>query len=160
MPTFRNLHEFYQLMKNPTQVAIDYVCDKVLTEINLQMVRLGIGTHESFYESTGEFYEAWTQSVVKRFGDYISSSIYYDSSKVNSDPENFVHGSYFWSGGDDVSEILPDLIFGGTSGDLFGSGYWTDKRDAWVPTMQRLNKSFDKWIKEGFKKSNFNIEKS
>lgn len=157
MPTFRNLHEFYKLMVEPTNTAIDYVCDKILTELEVQLVNQGIGTHDSFYENTGEFYEAWKQSLVQRVGDYISSKVYYDENEVTAVPERFTHGSFYWTGGDDVSNILPDLIFGGKSGDLFGTGYWTDKRDAWTPTMNRLDRSFNKWIKEGFKKGGFNI---
>lgn len=158
MPTFRNLHEFYQLMMNPTEIAINYVCDKILTELELQMVNQGIGTRDSFYENTGEFYDAWKQDFVQRAGMYIKSKIYYDEDDVNSVPESFTHGSYYWTGGDDVSDILPDLIFGGNSGDIFGTGYWTDKRDAWTPTLNRLDKSFHKWIKEGFKKGGFSIQ--
>lgn len=158
MPTFKNLQEFYQIMFDPTEMAIDYVCDKILTELEIQMVNQGIGMGGVVYEPTGEFYEAWRQGVTQRVGKYIQSNIVYDSDVVHSDPDNFIHGSNYWSGGTDVSEILPDLIFGGTSGELFGTGFWTDKRDAFTPTMKRLNKSFNKWLKEGFKQAGFSIK--
>lgn len=158
MPTFRNLEEFIMQMIDPTELAIDYVCDKILDELNIQMVSKGIGTHSNqFYDNTGEFYEAWKQGLNQRIGNFIKGSVYYDENEVHANPSTFTHGSYFWSGGDDVSDILPDLIFGGKSGDIFGTGFWTDERDAWTPTINRLNKSFGKWLKEGFKKSGFII---
>jgi len=160
MPTFRNLDEFLKIISDPTEHAINYICDKILTELEVQMVSQGIGTRSnSFYQNTGEFYNAWKQGITENVRGYIKNKVYYDPSEVHSDPSNFVHGSYYWSGGDDVSDILPDLIFGGKSGGLFGEGFWTDERDAWSPTMSRLNKSFGKWLKEGFYEAGFSITK-
>ena len=44
------------------------------------------------------------------------------------------------------------------NGDLFGEGYWTKNRDAWSPTIVRMNRSFGKWIVEGFAMSGFSVK--
>lgn len=157
MPTFSNLEEFYKVIFDPTQEAIEYVCDKILTELNLQIAQKGIGMGGSVYDPTGEFYEAWQQGITERVGKHIQTIVGYEADTVHSYPDDFIHGSNYWSGGTDVSDILPDLIFGGKSGDLFGEGFWTDERDAWTPTMNRIEKSFNKWLKEGFKQAGFSI---
>jgi hypothetical protein len=157
MESFSNLEELYKLMFDATQDAIEYVCDKILTELNLQMAQKNIGMGGVVYEPTGEFYEAWQQGVTERVGKYIQTVVGYEADTVHSIPDEFIHGSNYWSGGNDVSDILPDLIFGGKSGDFFGQGFWTEERDAWTPTIQRIDKSFDKWLKEGFKQAGVSI---
>lgn len=157
MYLFRNLQEFYAVIRKNTIIAIDYVTEKMLEELNLQMVSKKIGLHNSVYQNTGEFYSAWKSEMATRVGQYFMASVRYDGDSLSLDPDNFIHGSNFYDV-DDVRDILPYLIFGGNSGDLFGEGYWTKNRDAWSPTITRMNRSFGKWIVEGFAMSGFSVK--
>ena len=158
MATFKNLEEFYAIIGNPTNKAIDYVVDKILTELNLQMVNKKIGLNENaFYSPTGEFYNAWRADITTRVGQYFKTSVSFHGDELSVDPDNFVHGSNFY-GIDDVRDIMPYIIFGGNSGDLFGKGFWTKRRDAWSPTISRLNRSFSRWIVEGFSSAGFQVK--
>lgn len=158
MYLFKNLDEFYAVVQKHAVTAIDYVTEKMLQELNLQMASKKIGlNNNSSYTPTGEFYSAWKSDIATRLGQYFTSSVRYDGDSLSLDPDNFVHGSNCYEI-DDVRDILPWIIFGGNSGDLFGKGFWTQSRDAWTPTISRMNKSFGKWIVEGFKYSNFYIK--
>lgn len=157
MALFKNLTEFYSLIHFATVGTIDYVSDKILEELNIQMVQKKIGLHNSFYQSTGDFYSAWKADITSRLGEYFQTSIRFDGDSMSLDPDNFVHGSNFYDV-DDVRDIMPYIVFGGQSGGLFGDGYWRDNRDAWSPTISRLNKSFNKWIIEGFRANGFSVK--
>ena len=117
---FSNLNELVTVFHNPITVAIDYVTNKIIEELQMQMTSMKIGLNSnSFYTPTGEFYEAWKQGIVKNLGSLFSSEVYYDPSNMSVDPENFIHGSnYYYT--DDVRDILPYIIFQGNAGHIFG----------------------------------------
>lgn len=154
---FKNLDELYDLFRDPAEQVIDYICAKIIDEININLVQQGIGLRGNFYEPTGQFYEAWKQGITENVGKLIRGSVGYDSDGMMCVPDAFIHGSNYWSGGDDVRDILPDLIFGGKSGGIFGQGFWTDERDAWSPTIAKIDASFDKWVKEGFRQAGVKV---
>lgn len=152
MGEFRNLNELIAQFANPTTIAINYVTDKIIEELQMQMADMKIGLNSnSFYTPTGEFYDAWKQGMVTNLSGVFSSDVHYDPSSMSLDADNFTHGSNYWGGGDDAREILPWIIFGGNAGDLFGEGFWRDRRDAWGNAIKRVNRSFNKWLAEGFK---------
>ena len=157
LATFKNLSEFYNLIDKATIKTIDYVTDRLVSELNANMIEKGIGLHDSFYSQTGDFYTAWKTEIASRVGEYFSSSLRFDGDSMRLDPDNFTHGSNYYDI-NDVRDIMPYIIFGGMAGDLFGAGYWTRKRDAWSPTMSRMDRSFGKWLKEGFAQNGFDIK--
>lgn len=157
MGEFRNLNELIMLIDKPTIVAIEYVTDKIIEELQMQISSKGIGLgNNSFYTSTGEFYDAWKAEIATRIGNYFQSVVYFASDTLTNKPDEFIHGSNYY-GDSDVRDMMPYIIFGGNSGDLFGNGFWQSARDAWSPTISRLNRSFNKWIIEGFKISGLTI---
>lgn len=159
MYLFKNLSEFYACIHNPTVIAVDYVVDKIMDELEIQMVNKRIGLNSnSFYTPTGDFYRAWKSEITTRVGQYFTNKVKFDGDSMTLDPNNFIHGSNYYDV-NDVRDIMPDIIFGGQSGDLFGEGFWTHGRDAWSPTISRINKSFGKWIIEGFKYAGFTVKK-
>ena len=161
MGEFRNLNELILQFANPTTIAINYVTDKIIEELQMQMADMKIGLNSnSFYTPTGEFYDAWKQGIVSNMMGTFSSDVHYETASLSLDPDNFTHGSNYWGGGDDARFILPDIIFGGHAGDLFGEGFWTTERDAWTKCMQRLTRSFNKWMSEGFKLSGITLDKA
>lgn len=156
---FSNLSQLLVLMDIPMKIAVDYVTDKILDELNIQMVNQRIGLNEnSFYEPTGEFYSAWRNEISARVGDIVSGKVDFDPTMLSLDTDNFIHGSNYYDSGNDVRDIMPWIIFGGNSGSFFGNGFWRDSRDAWTPTMNTLTSSFNRWVKEGFMKSGISIQ--
>ena len=153
--TFHNLSELAVIMEAPSKIAIEYVTDKIIDELNIQIATQKIGLNSnSFYEPTGEFYSAWKSEINSRLGEYMSGQVGFDYSTLSLDMDNFTHGSNY---GGDVREFMPDIIFGGRSGGLFGEGFWTQERDAWTPTVEKINASFSMWLREGFAKAGFSI---
>lgn len=167
---FANTNElenwFYPIAIN----ALNYVTAKMLEEIKKDIESKNIGSGGVVYESTGEFKEAWVQEYAKRYGDEgVIADVHYDGSLLSlandpseDYPNNFVHGSgytkrnpYYIS---DVRNVLPEIIFEGLAGEIFGSGFWTQSRNAWKPFISRTNRSFSKWLREGFKESGLVIK--
>lgn len=160
---FSNTIEMENIFSEIAINALNYVTGKMVDEIQKEIEAKNIGTGlGSIYQPTGEFKEAWFQEYAKRHGDTIEGSIYYDGGYLSlandpneSYPNNFIHGSgytktnpYYIS---DVRDKLPDIIFEGLAGDIFGKGFWnSSNRDAWNPFLSRVNKSFAKWLREGF----------
>ena len=159
MGMFKNLNEFYVLINSCTTRTIAYVVDKIFDELNVQMINKRIGLHDSYYQPTGDFYSAWKADVASRVGEFFQTSIRFDGDSMTLDPDNFVHGSRYYET-EDVRDMMPYLIFGGNSGGLFGDGYWTKNRDAWSRTISRIDRSFNKWIVEGFKINGFSVKLS
>jgi len=95
----------------------------------------------------------WEKKPLKSSGRGISYQIYADSDLLSHDPDDFIHGSNYWIGGDDIRDMLIDLVAGGGSGPLFGSGFWTAARDFWTPFLEMLeNGTVNKILESEFKK--------
>lgn len=166
---FQNTSEMISVFEKPMRIAISHVITKMIEEVQNEIDSFGVGTvgFNSVYEGTGEFREAWTgtvtPSMIERMYDVAISSVTaigemgYDSSLIKtSDEANFIHGSRYSN--KDAKELLPYIIFEGKAGDFFGNGFWTKERDAWDKSCKRFEKSFSKWLKEGFAISGISIK--
>lgn len=61
--------------------------------------------------------------------------------------------------GEDMREYLAEIIYEGLAGDIFGQGFWTEKRDAWTRLIRIVGGSKMKtWINRGAKKARIKIE--
>lgn len=156
---FQNTIEMENIFGEIARNALDYVTSKMVDEIQNEIDAKNIGTGMGqVYKPTGEFKEAWFQEYAQRHGDTIEGGIFYDggylslANEINASyPDNFVHGSAYGDYVSDVRDKLPEIIFEGLAGDIFGSGFWTsNNRDAWKPFLSRTEKSFAKWLREGF----------
>jgi hypothetical protein len=69
------------------------------------------------------------------------------------DSATFLHGSDFYQP-TDVRGFLAEIINEGKSGDLFGEGFWREKRPFWDKSLQELldNGQIDRWMRESMKK--------
>jgi len=163
---FENITQLQMLIGNDLNRAVDYVVDKIVEEMQLQIQKYKIGTNNNaIYESTGEFFDAWRKNASNVVMGYATGEMVYDTSNMSlsnemgSYPDNFIHGSNVAGQITDKRLELPDLIFQGLSGNIFGNGFWTKKRDAYTDTMKTLDWKFNKWLKEGMALSGFTLAK-
>ena len=154
MPTFRNLDELYIVLDSPSKKVLKYITEKSINTIKDEIDRYGIGKGGDVYIPTGEFREAFIDELANRINDCFVANFGYDSSNMSLEEENFIHGSFFG----DVREDLAYYIFKGESGKLFGEGFWTMPRDAWESALKIIDKSINKWFKEGFNSVGFKIK--
>lgn len=86
--------------------------------------------------------------------------VFHDSQKMELDSQNFVHGSNYWKGGNDIRDILPLIIDMGLSGDLFGSGWWQDERPYFRNAVKELKDSgmLENWFKQALKRQGIEVE--
>lgn len=156
-------------IRNPTQLnnvfvpklkqAVDYVVQKIWNE-NRELVRLIVyeSYQPSMYERTGEFKEAWDTSV-KSLGSYIEGEFKYDPKTMVANPALGQHASVVT--GEPSASYLADIIYQGLAGHIFGTGYWTKKRDAWSALDKWLtNNTFRKIFEEGMTKAGIPWKKS
>ena len=139
--------------------AVNYVVQKIWNE-NRELVRLIVyeSYQPSMYERTGEFKEAWDTSV-KRVGNYIEGEFKYDPRIMEVNPFLGQHASVIT--GEPSTTYLADIIYQGLSGHIFGTGYWTQKRDAWSALDKWLsNTTFRKIFEEGMTKAGIPWKKS
>ena len=81
----------------------------------------------------------------------VESKIEQNPMSMKIDPENYIHGSNYWDYGDDIRNILAEIIIEGKSGPRFGEGFWREPRDFWEPFIKELNKNGNKFIEQAFK---------
>lgn len=93
-----------------------------------------------------------TDAVVR--GTTITAEVGEHPDRMTFDPENFIHGSFYWQEGlTDIRRLLTDIITKGLSGPLFGEGYWRSSRDFWQPLLDMLEDgTIDSMIESGFAK--------
>lgn len=79
------------------------------------------------YNRTLELRESVKSSEPIVTNNSVSVEVKNDSNLIHSEPENFIHGSLYYSP-NDASSYVAELVHEGTSGPLFGDGYWRKKR--------------------------------
>ena len=93
-------------------------------------------------------------------GNMISAELKENSSTLAHDPDHFIHGSNYSRRGNDIRDVLIEIITEGKSGDFFGEGFWRAKRDFWTPLIKMIeDKKFDKYIEQGFKSRGIKFKK-
>ena len=107
------------------------------------------------YTRTHDFLHAWDKETKG-----LESEMSYSAKDMTLDKANFIHGSEWAGYQSDVRNALAEIIYDGLSGDLFGDGYWTNKRDAWTPLIKRIDEHFDEWVIATFNKHGFECRRS
>jgi hypothetical protein len=106
---------------------------------------------------TGEFAESWQHKTTVQ-GNEVKAIIDQDYSVMSLDSDNFIHGSNYYSQ-KDAREWIAYYINEGKSGDIFGAGWWQDKRPFFDETVKLIDfGTVDRWIKQEYKKLGFTIK--
>ena len=145
-------NDIYSGLVFKSAIALDYAMEKLLEQlkINIEKIVYGAGS-PNYYERTMEFLNSWETSKPIIKGNIVESELFQNTFAMQSDPDNFTHGSY-WYTNNDVREFMAEIIFEGLSGPMFGTGFWSVARDAWTPTLIHLeNGDFDRWFADAMR---------
>ena len=181
----RNDKELNNLLYNAMANAIEYTMVKLFEENEELIEKYVYGAYpELYYDRTKQFLDAWNYKVKKTSSHHMTSSIssrvyaefYYDpvvksggeivGSPMEYIPEKAQHGSPDWphsavdKAWGDAREYLADIIYQGKSGPLFGDGPWRNKRDAWTPLINKLDRGkIFTWFEEGMNNQHLKVYK-
>ena len=148
----RNDQEVEQMLMPALEKAIDYVVQKIWND-NRELIRTIV--YESYqpeeYERTGEFKEAWDTDV-KRLGNFVRGEMKYDPRELTVNYNKWQHGSAYLQ--QPMTTYLAEVIYQGLSGDLFGEGPWTKKRDVWAALNREVGiRKIKQYFEEGMRRS-------
>lgn len=159
----RNNQELENMLMPALEKAIDYVVQKIWND-NRELIRTIV--YESYqpeeYERTGEFKEAWDTDV-KRLGNFVRGEMKYDPRELTVNYNKWQHGSRYVSN-DELHETvmttyLAEVIYQGLSGDLFGEGPWTKKRDVWAALNKEVGiRKIKQYFEEGMRRNGLNFK--
>lgn len=154
----RNNQELEDMLMPALEKAIDYVVQKIWND-NRELIRTIV--YESYqpkeYERTGEFKEAWDTDV-KRLGNFVRGEMKYDPRELTVNYNKWQHGSRYVSNGElhetVMTTYLAEVIYQGLSGDLFGEGPWTKKRDVWAALNREVGiRKIKQYFEEGMRRN-------
>ena len=148
----RNNQELENMLMPALEKAIDYVVQKIWND-NRELIRTIV--YESYqpeeYERTGEFKEAWDTDV-KRLGNFVRGEMKYDPRELTVNYNKWQHGSAYLQ--QPMTTYLAEVIYQGLSGDLFGEGPWTKKRDVWAALNREVGiRKIKQYFEEGMRRN-------
>ena len=185
----RNDRELNNLLYDAMANAIEYTMVKLFEENEDLIEKYVYGAYpELYYDRTKQFLDAWNYKVKKTSSHHMTSSIssrvyaefYYDPNVMDYVPDKAQHGTpsgramdsvwgsdtnmWAWtavqSAWGDAREYLADIIYQGKSGPLFGDGPWRNKRDAWTPLINKLDRGkIFTWFEEGMNNQHLKVYK-
>lgn len=170
----KNDKEIIQMFKPAIKVAVEYLLDKISEEnqyaIMHEIYYGEVSAEEGWYDRTGQFAKAWETQVhtTGNLNKTVEGRFYYSPNLMKYNPAKGQHGSPMGQTepgvptvkkGYDVRQSLAEIIYQGLSGEVFGDGYWTKKRDAWAVLEKRIGQAkLKQWMKEGFAKAGINVK--
>ena len=138
MPTFSSATAFSAYIKTVLRRGMKEVGKNVVKVVKRRIVIdvYGAGTPTK-YQRTFQLRDSVTHTSPKREAEGISVQVYHDTSKIDSAPDQFIHGSNYWSPRD-YSQYLPETVHYGRSGSLFGYGFWTEERPYMTNAIEEI----------------------
>lgn len=125
---------------------IDEVVFEVLKELKKKISEILYDTYSpSFYNrqgSEGGILGVFEINPTEVGGNSVSAEIEDRPETLANDPASFVHGSYYYEGGTDITGMMVDLIVEGWSGPLFGPAFEGRPRDFWTPFIELLENGY------------------
>lgn len=141
------------------RIIVETILEKITKE-NEELINeivYGAGTPEK-YHRTGQFADlAWAHDITKDTTYEINGEF-----KYNPDGMYDTHPSQApyqrKDPGEDERGYLAEIIYNGVAGHIFGTGFWTEKRDAWTALVKVVgSNTMRSWIKEGANKAQLKI---
>lgn len=180
----RNDSQLNNILYDAMAKAVEYTMVKLFQENEKLIEKYVYDAYsgDKYYDRTYEFLDAWNYKVKKTSSHHMTSNItsrvhgefYYDPNVMHYNPSKAQHGTPdvgpdwispdIWEGVEsawgDARDYLADIIYQGKSGDLFGKGPWTKKRDAWTPLINKLDRGkIFTWFEEGMIKQKLKVYK-
>ena len=113
MPQIKNDQELQRTIGKLAEEAIQSASKEILKlfqEDYLKAIVFNSHGKNKVYSRTGEFFEAWDFSEIKKTLNTISTELWYNPSKLTTfDPDSFTHGSKY-SSPNDIRSNLQDIL--------------------------------------------------
>lgn len=135
------------------RIIVETILEKITKE-NEELINeivYGAGTPDE-YHRTGQFADlAWAHDITKETTYEIDGEFKYNPEGMYDTHPSIVSG-------EDIREYLAEIIYNGVAGHIFGTGFWTEKRDAWTALIKVVgSNTMRNWIKEGANKAQLKI---
>jgi hypothetical protein len=138
MPQFNNLNELNTWLSQQIAQSMNDVGEMVVEKVKEHIESDVYSFDPKVYQRTNELKESIVHSTPIVNGDTVEVSIYPDAQLIHPSPPN-QHQSVI--SGDDYSPYVAITVEEGTSGKLFGEGYWTEPRPFMENTVAELEGS-------------------
>lgn len=142
--------------------VIDAITNTLLEKLKEKIQEIVYDSYDPiWYPRQGErgLGNEWEKTDAHSEGNIVESEISENPMKLNTDSDNFIHGSNFWNL-NDIRDLLAEIVIEGESGPLFGSGPWTFPRDFWTPFIELLEDgTIEKIIEKEFKLRNIKFKR-
>lgn len=129
MSTVRTYTQLAAKLKEIRNKALEASGEKAkdLTTDIMDDVVYGAGTPEE-YDRTYELKTSLrSYSISGASSGEATVRIAHDGNLISSSPDDFIHGSNYYSPSD-MSEYIPNIVNDGSSGDFFEEGFWSAPR--------------------------------
>ena len=142
MPKIYNVEQLRTALQKPIERSIKQL-GGIVNDYTKEMIKAIVYNPyiPSWYKrrkNKGGFLGSWVHEDFE-----FKTTIFSDADRMEEHEEgnkrNFIHGSEYYEPSD-IRDRLGNYIIEGTSGYLFGTGFWTESRDFWSPTIQYVEK--------------------
>jgi len=152
-------------LTNIVAEALKEVGEKVAAQMKLRINKdVYSANSPTKYERTNQLMDSVTTSDVETNQGESEVKISHDTDKIHYNPSKFQHGSpptmKRWGktidikGSGDISEWIPEIIAFNKSGNLFGSGWWQNRDNYYLNTLEDLKSQglLSKWFRVALRK--------
>ena len=146
------------------RIIVETILEKITKEneelINEIVYGAGTPSTPDGYIRTWDFRnKAWSSDITKSSLYETEGEFKYDPDKMdNTHPAHAASRKYGTDVGFDMTSYLAEIIYNGVAGHIFGTGFWTEKRDAWTALVKVVgSNTMRNWIKEGANKAQLKI---
>jgi len=143
----RSIVDLQKMMKHVKEIAKESLVDtgKEIVEdvVKDEIDKVVYSVPEGEYARTYDLRESMESFPLKDNGDEFEIDIMHNTTKIRSIPEDFIHGSLYWSPRN-YSKFLARTVHDGLSGGLFGTAsnlHWRQPKPYMDNSIDRLNKN-------------------
>jgi hypothetical protein len=142
---FNNLQEYVDYMNNYVLITIvgelaKFAKEVIQVRIDKDIYEFGDEERSYYYDGTlsptGEFINTPTFTYPIYINGEVTSKVYHDTNKMESNPDTFKHGSNYYEI-NDIRYMLPELLNENWSGSFFGENEWFHHRPKYFDNAVR-----------------------
>lgn len=169
MANLRSESEIERFLQPKIEIIVDEIL-KGIEEWNqreIERVVYAAGQPDVYQRADPEenFASAWEGTITKSTVHEVEGTFYYEPNNMSVgtslDGEHvamFSSEKYGTDPGFDMRPYLAEIIYEGLAGHIFGSGFWTEKRDAWERLIKIVGGSkMRTWINRGARRARLKI---
>jgi len=149
--------EIELVLNQKLSIALENVTSRIYDKLSEFILDEVYSENEKSYTRSWGFLDAWEKTKPILVGGVLMTQVYYAWETMTSNPNEFQHGSNYGTNSD-FREHLASAIENGTSGGLFGNGFWTNERPFWRTFTEYLNGNINILFREECAKVGIPIE--